>query len=839
MWAIALSSIRYRLAAFVAVFISTALGAALVMTAGGFFETGIRLTAPADRLSSAEMIVMGSPDYVMLSPEGERTTDYRPFPERRRIDPAAASTLDGIQGVESAVPVYLIQGQVRHEDELEPVVVQNASSAAAGPYETRSGELPRNAGAVALSASLAEAYSLAEGDAVTIKIGGEEQARRVVGILGDAQSPETVFISDEAAAKASGSGSVDAIAVDPAAGADRAEIREAIHASVADVVVLEGDGRGAAENPAVSASRIPAIVTGAVFAGIVLVVLATIVSGTVSLSVRQRSREISLLRATGATGKQARRVIMIETMVIGVAGIGIGVLLGYPVTASVFAVVSAVGLFPPILQLEVGVIPVAIAAIAPLLVLFLATLAASRSARRSRAIDALQEAAAPRVRVGATRWIFGVIFGMGAIALAIITSLMPPALVTATSGPAVLAGSISAALLAPMWLRVGNALLRPIVRSVSGPLGVVTSDSLRLRSRQLSTVTACIALVVGIGVGNLASQEIQRGAALAAAVAPFRAGAVIQAPGQAGRVAERAGALDAARAAGPVILSGGWIEKPYDASHPDRPWSVTGLTTAEVTTFSAEQGTFADLTGASIALPTRNAEELGLSIGDDVLFRFGDGSADTLRLVATYPDRVGYERILMPADLLAPHTTPREASTVLVRAADGVSESELQEALRTEFSRSAGVHIGDARSIAGMAAAGLGVQTIINSLMVAITIAYAAIAVINTLTVTILARRRELALLRLTGATRRQVAQVLASETAVLAITGTLLGLVVALAAVAPTALAVGRSMVTGGALLIVAATLAVVGVLVLPITRMIGRRATAGRAVDGVARPL
>jgi putative ABC transport system permease protein len=839
MWAIALSSIRYRLAAFVAVFISTALGAALVMTAGGFFETGIRLTAPADRLSGAEMIVIGSPDYVMLTAEGERTTDYRPFPERHRIDVAAASTLDDIEGVESAIPVYLIQGQMRHEDDLAPVVVQNASSVAAGPYETRSGELPRDAGTVAISASLAESHSLAEGDAVKVAIGGGEQERRIVGILGDERSPETLFISDEAAAKASGSALVDAIAVDPAAGADRAVVRERIHASAADVTVLEGGSRGAAENPAVSASRIPAIVTGAVFAGIVLVVLATIVSGTVSLSVRQRSREISLLRATGATGKQARRVVMIETMVIGIAGIGVGVLLGYPITASAFEAVSAVGLFPPILQLEVGVIPVAIAAVAPLVVLFLATAAASRSVRKSRAIDALQEAAVPKVRVGVTRWIFGVIFGLGAIALAIITSLMPPALVTATSGPAVLAGSISAALLAPVWLRVGNALLRPMVRTASGPLGVVTSDSLRLRSGQLSTVTACIALVVGIGVGNLASQEIQREAAFAAAVAPFRADAVIHAPGQAERVAEQAGGLDAARAAGSVVLSGGWIETPYDASHPDRPWSVTGVSTAEVTNFSAEQGTFADLDGASIALPTRNAEELGLSIGDEVLFRFGDGSADTLRLVATYPDRVGYERILMPADLLASHTTAREASTVLVRAADGVSESELQEALRTEFSRSAGVHVGDARSLAEMSASGLGVQTIINSLMVAITIAYAAIAVINTLTVTILARRRELALLRLTGATRGQVAQVLASETAVLAFTGTVLGLVVALAAVAPTALAVRGSMVTGGALLIVAATLAVVGVLVLPITRVIGRRATAGRAVDRVAGPL
>lgn len=837
MWSIALSSIRHRLAACAAVFIATALGAALVMTAGGFFETGIRLTAPADRLSAAEMIVIGSPDYVMLTPEGDPTTDYRPYPERHRVPAEAVADIRDLAGVDAAVPVHFLGGRIQHGDELIPVTAQNASSAASGPFGVDAGDLPTGS-AVAISASLAERMSLSVDDSVTVVLGGEPRGARVAGVVGDSNSPPTLFVSDDVATEVAAGEVVDAVAVHPAGQADLAELRGRIHAAVPGAVILEGGGRGAAENPAVSASRIPAIVTGAVFAGIVLVVLGTIVSGTVSLSVRQRSREISLLRATGATGRQARRAIMIETMVVGISGIIVGVGVGFPISAGVFAIVSAAGLFPPVLELEVGVIPVAIAAVAPLLVLFLATAAAARGARRSRAIDALQEADIPKVRMGVARWIFGVVFGLGAIALAVITCLMPPALVTATSGPAVLAGSISAALLAPVWLRLGNVMLRPVLRATAGHLGVISSDSLRLRSGQLSAVTACIALVVGIGVGNLASQDIQREAALAAAVAPFRAGAVLDSAGQPDAVIERAAALDVVGAAGAIVLSGGWIEKPYDPSHPDRPWSVVGITTADVTNFDADQGTLADLSGDTIALPRRNADQLGLSVGDEIAFRFGDGAGATLRLVATYPDRVGYERLLLPADLLARHTTTREASTILVTPADGVSDASLHEALRAEFDGSS-VSVRDGRSIASVAASGLGVQTIINTLMVAITVAYAAIAVINTLSVTILARRRELALLRLTGSTRRQVLRVLGSETAVLATTGTVLGLVVALAAVAPTALAVGGSLITGGALGIVVGTLAVVALLVLPVTGAIGRRATVDRPVEDVTRAM
>jgi len=834
MWAVAFSGIRYRVASSLAVFVATALGAALVMTAGGFLETGIRLTAPADRLSAAQMIVIGSPDYVMLTPEGERSTDYRPYPERHRLEPSDSARIEQVPGVERAVPVFFLDAVVQVGDSIVPVTVQNASSAAVGPFRVREGRMPSGQG-IALSGSLAEELSVGVGESLTLTLGGEAVEREVAGIAGSAEAPPTVFVSDGAAMAAAGSERADAIAVVPTAAADAGEVRDGIHAALADIVVLEGGGRGAAENPAVSASRVPAIVTGAVFGGIVLVVLGTIVSGVVSLSVRQRAREISLLRATGATGRQARRVLVIEAMATGLAGTCIGVLLGLPIAATLFAVVSAVGLFPPVLRLEVGVIPMAVAVVAPLAVLFLAVSAATRGARRSRAIDALREADLPPLRTGATRWILGVLFGLGAIALAIITCLMPPSLVTATSGPAVLAGSISAALLAPVWARTGNALLRPLTRAFWAPVGGVASQSIRARSGQLSTVTACIALVVGIGMGNLASHEVQRDAAVAAAVAPFRADAVLDVEGRPADVAGRAASLGAVGAAGAVVFSGGWIEQPHDPSHPDRPWSVVGIDTPEVLDLAVDDGDLAELRGESIALPRRNAEELGLTVGDDVFFRFGDGEAGRLRLVATYADRAGYERILLPADLLAGHTTARQASTILVRAASGVSENDLQDALRAEFDGDGGVAVSSGRSLVDVAGGGLSVQTVINSLMVAIAIAYSAIAIVNTLAVTILARRRELALLRLTGATRRQTTRVLAAETSVLAITGTVMGMFVAVAAIVPTAFAVGGSVLNARAAALFLGTIVVVTALVFPVTWIIGRRATSGRAVDEV----
>ena len=67
-----------------------------------------------------------------------------------------------------------------------------------------------------------------------------------------------------------------------------------------------------------------------VFAFIVLFVSAFIISNTFNIVLGQRVRELSLLRALGATPRQVRRSVLIESLVIGAtaaaAGIGLGML---------------------------------------------------------------------------------------------------------------------------------------------------------------------------------------------------------------------------------------------------------------------------------------------------------------------------------------------------------------------------------------------------------------------------------------------------------------------------------------------------------------------------------
>jgi putative ABC transport system permease protein len=836
MLTLVLAGLRHRAAALASVVVAAGLGAALIVLCGALFQTGIALAAPPDRVSGADLVVIGDPGYTMLDREGEPTTDHRPFPERHRLPGTVVEQAARIEGVERAVPIQLVETFARSTARAATLTGQNWASAAVSGLTGLEDARP-GAGEVVLTAAAARALDVAAGDTLAVAVLGETVQARVTDVVGAPDEPATVFLGDGTVPSSEG---VDALGIVLAAGAQESTVRDALDAGLAHVRVLAGDGRGAAEDPAVSASRTPTIVVGAVFGGIVLTVLATVVSGIVALTVRQRSREISLLRATGATGRQASALLVGEALLAGAVGALLGLALGVPLAHALFAAMRAGGVVPAGLELRVGVVPFAVAVATTLLIVWWSARLAARPARRSRAIDALREAELPRARIGAVRWVLGIGSGVGAIALAALSTLMPPALVSATAGPAVLAGAICAVLLAPAFLRLGLVLLRPVIGHQGGGLRGLARVNVRSRIAALSTVTGAAALVVGVGAGNLVSQAMLTTAAAQAQVETITADAVLAGP--AGAAVERSADVSALPEVGAVstfVDSGGWIERPYDGSHRDRPWPLRGLEgphAAQVLSNDLVAGDLADLVGESVALPDRTAHDLGVGIDDTVHLRFGDGTAADLRVVATVDDLPGYEHLLLPADLLASHTTARAPATLLVSAQAGTSSGALLAALDSALADHPGVTVGDRADLESALRAGLDVNALINMLMLVVVLAYAMIAVINTVAVSTLGRRRELAMLRLAGGTRRQVRTLILTETALAAATGLVAGLVVACAAVVPTAVVVGASPLTVRPVAILLALGVAVALITLPITAVAGRRAMSGRPADALA---
>jgi putative ABC transport system permease protein len=120
----------------------------------------------------------------------------------------------------------------------------------------------------------------------------------------------------------------------------------------------------------------------------------------------------------------------------------------------------------------------------------------------------------------------------------------------------------------------------------------------------------------------------------------------------------------------------------------------------------------------------------------------------------------------------------------------------------------------------------------VNYLAMGLVLAFTAIAVVNTLAMSVSARVREFALLRLAGATRRQVLRVLRAEAAGVLLLATALGSAIALAVL--TAFSFGMTGRAAPAVLplVYAGVLAGAGLLALVATAVPGRVALRPRPV-------
>ena len=83
------------------------------------------------------------------------------------------------------------------------------------------------------------------------------------------------------------------------------------------------------------------------FAAIGVVIAAFIIFNTFTILVTQRTRELGLLRAMGASGGQVVTSVVVEAGIIGVLASIVGVALGFGLAAGLFALVGSAGFDVP------------------------------------------------------------------------------------------------------------------------------------------------------------------------------------------------------------------------------------------------------------------------------------------------------------------------------------------------------------------------------------------------------------------------------------------------------------------------------------------------------------
>ena len=245
-----------------------------------------------------------------------------------------------------------------------------------------------------------------------------------------------------------------------------------------------------------------------------LLIVAFAVASTLTLSVRQRSREIALLRSVGATPAQVGRMVVGEAaglsitaalMAIGPALLGGRLLL--ELLQNTGQVDDAVGyrFGPAALGVGLGI---------TFLAASIAALVTARRAARVRAAESLLTASIDHSGISRKRIVAGILFLALGLNMAVVTAtVMSGKGIDAmqTAGQASIYAAIGLALLAPFLARAVAARLADLLAWV-GPSGYLAAENMRRRSQQMASALMPIILFTGIATGTLYMQSIENGA---------------------------------------------------------------------------------------------------------------------------------------------------------------------------------------------------------------------------------------------------------------------------------------------------------------------------------------
>jgi putative ABC transport system permease protein len=788
MFRIALRTLRFRKGAFVATFLAVTFGAMLVLACGGLMETGIRADLPAQRLANTQFVVTGSQSWVppKENPDDpEEDVESAHLPERVRLSNELLDEVARVPGVAAAVGDVSVPALLNGAR----VEAHGWSSASLTPVSLVSGKAPAS-GEVVLG------QGATVGERVELVVRGRAETFTVSGVV----PGQAVYFADDQVGRLAGHvGKVDLIGVRTEPGADLGAVADGIGELLPgrDATLLAGDERGWAEHLESGKAGENLIVLSAVFGGLATMVMLFVVASTLGLSIQQRQRELALLRAVGTTPGQLRRMVIGEALFIALFAGALGCLLGDVFGGWLFGQLSSHGIVPTEVVHHTGWIPMVVAAGAVLVGSFFGALIAGRRAARTRPTEALTDAAIQRRWLSWVRVVFATLTFGGGLALFIVTiAVMTGPIAASTAGPSVMLWATALALVSPGLTKVVLALLRWPVRVFSGTAGYLATLSTKTRAIRVAAVVTPIMLATGVATANIYMQTTSVAIANEAFAENLRADLVLSGDVRPGLLDE-VRAVPGVRAASEYAASTVFVEKPYDPSGSEDGWPVQGVTASaasETTVFSPTEGSLAGLTGNTVALPAANAAEMGRGVGDTITMRMGDGEPVDVRIVALYQAREGFETLLMPAGLVAEHTTSGLPTQIMVRTDD-------PQAVAKALAGYPGLMVVDRDTLVSKYAEDQEIGVWINYLMAGMIIAYTAISVVNSLVMATTARRREFGLQRLTGATRGQVLRMMTVEAGMTTVIGVLLGTVVAFTTLVPFTLVTDGSLLPKGPL--------------------------------------
>ncbi|HUF83344.1 MAG TPA: ABC transporter permease [Acidimicrobiia bacterium] len=659
------------------------------------------------------------------------------------------------------------------------------------PWRLEDGRAPTGPDEVVIDKGSADEGDFEVGDRVTMlnPVGGPNEYELVgvvkFGDLARSGGATTALFETAEAQRVSGAeDAFDAISVVGAGDLSQEELRDRIRDALRGrgVEVLTGaeitEEDQSDIQDALSFIRIPLFV----FAGIALLVGAFMIFNTFSIVLAQRTREMALLRAVGASQRQVLGSVVGEALTLGAFASAVGLLAGIALAVGLRAALAGFGfaisgadlVLEPrslIVALAVGTAITAVAAVIP-----------AWKASRVPPVAAIRDVASDTGRGLRTRLIAG-----GALTVVGATGLLLGLFADIDNRIYVLA--LGALLLFVGITALGPAFARPLSRIIGAPLpklrgltGHLARENAMRNPRRTSATAA--ALMIGVAIVGFftvfassakATIDLQVDRAF---TADFIVGTGTGFGGFTGfspDLAEQVAELPEVDASSPLRFH----EAEIDGSS-EFVVALDPSTGDELFELDVQEGSVPDVGEGALAISDTAADKHDWKIGSPVPVRFPNGEQElTVRTIFGTGLEKGltdYAISLATSDAGYPE---RVDNQIYVKLADGVSEAEGRKALEEVTEPYATAEVEDRtefkESFAGQVNQILGLVYV----LLALALGIALLGIANTLALSVYERTREIGLLRAVGMTRRQLRSSVRWEAVIIAILGTILGLVI------------------------------------------------------------
>ncbi|MFF2651772.1 ABC transporter permease [Streptomyces sp. NPDC058045] len=708
--------------------------------------------------------------------------------EETRLTPRLRERLAAVPGARSAVGV--VGGFTAVADRHGKLVGGGFQSQGANywagkggsdpRYPMEQGRAPHGAGEVALDAKTAERAGYRVGDTVRISVDGPVLTPKVSGVFttddGNVAAGGSLTLFDTATAQHvfHKSGRFDEIDVAAAPGTGQEALKSAVDKALPKDLAETTTGRQLSDDQARSiASSMSSMKTSLlVFAGIALFVGVFIIANTFTMLVAQRTRELALLRAVGASRRQVTRSVLVEALVVGAVAAVAGLLAGIGIGAGLRSLVGSFGASVPDGPLVVSGGTVAAALSVGVLVTVFAAWLPGRRAAKVPPVAAMSSVhAAPTARSLVLRNTIGALFTAAGVAVALAASAMEGSSGQALLGLGAALLVIGVFVLTPLLSRPLIAASGPVVRWFGTPGRLARQNAVRNPRRTAATASALmigLTLITGLTViAGSAQQSIDKMAtsALKADYMVSMANLERLSPD----VEKKLAATEGVTATSPLRDAPARVE-----GESRYLIGVRGETIGQLTDLPVRDGRFT-VGGRNVVVDEKTAKEHGWHVGDRFTGSFEDGGKERLTVAGVYDGNEMLNGILVDNATLTPHQRTPGDMQVMVKA-DGGASAAVKDRLEKALGDNPAVLVQDKKDVSESIAQTFTLMLNMLYGLLAMAVVVAVLGVINTLAMSVFERAQEIGMLRAIGLERRGVKRMVRLESVVISLLGGVLG---------------------------------------------------------------